>query len=107
MRREPLKPGDVWMLDMGLAAKVRPALVLTTEPADHEQALVTVVNHTTQIDPENPWTVSIPKPWLKEGAFHMQQVGTFPLKYLVRKMGSLTPEEFAKVKLRLALRLGM
>jgi mRNA interferase MazF len=95
------------MLDMGMAAKVRPALVLTAEPQDHEQALVTVVNHTTQVDSNNPWGVSIPKPWLKDGVFHMQQVGTFPLKYLVRKMGNLTPEEFAKVKLRLALRLGM
>jgi mRNA-degrading endonuclease toxin of MazEF toxin-antitoxin module len=95
------------MLDTGLAAKVRTALVLTTEAADHEQALVTVANHTTQVDPANPWTVSIPKTWLKEGVFHMQQVGTFPLKYLVRKMGSVTPEEFAKVKLRLALRLGI
>jgi len=95
------------MLDMGMAAKVRPALVLTAEPQDHEQALVTMVNHTTQVDSNNPWGVSIPKPWLKDGVFHMQQVGTFPLKYLVRKMGNLTPEEFAKVKLRLALRLGI
>jgi mRNA interferase MazF len=95
------------MLDMGMAAKVRPALVLTAEPQDHEQALVTMVNHTTQVDSNNPWGVSIPKPWLKDGVFHMQQVGTFPLKYLVRKMGNLTPEEFAKVKLRLGLRLGM
>lgn len=95
------------MLDMGLAAKVRPALVLTAEHADHEQALVTVVNHTTQDDPDNPWAVSIPKPWLKEGVFHMQQIGTFPLKYLMRKLGGLTPEELGKVKLRMALRLGM
>jgi mRNA interferase MazF len=107
MRREILKPGDVWMLDMGLAAKVRPALILTLEPADHEQALVTVISHTTQIDPANPWGVSIPKSWLREGVFHVQQIGTFPLKYLVRKLGSLTVEEFGRIKLKLALRLGI
>jgi hypothetical protein len=26
-------PGEVWMIDFGMAAKVRPALLLTGEPA--------------------------------------------------------------------------
>jgi mRNA interferase MazF len=43
------KRGDVWIVDLGLAAKVRPCLLLTDFPTDDELALVTVVPHTTAI----------------------------------------------------------
>ena len=65
--------GEVWMVDFGLAAKVRPALLLTGKPADNELDLVTVLLHTTALR-GNPWELSVPKPFLKPGAFHLQQV---------------------------------
>jgi mRNA-degrading endonuclease toxin of MazEF toxin-antitoxin module len=34
--------GEVWLVDFGMVAKVRPALLLTGEPADDELDLVTV-----------------------------------------------------------------
>jgi mRNA-degrading endonuclease toxin of MazEF toxin-antitoxin module len=37
--------GEVWMIDFGMAAKVRPALLLTGEPGADELDLVTVTNH--------------------------------------------------------------
>ncbi len=43
------KRGEVWLVDLGLAAKVRPCLLLTIFPTDDELALVTVVPHTTAI----------------------------------------------------------
>jgi len=39
--------GEVWLIDFGIAAKVRPALLLTDEPADNELDLFTVLLHTT------------------------------------------------------------
>ena len=36
-----INPGEVWMVDFGMAAKVRPALLLTGEPAPNELDLVT------------------------------------------------------------------
>ena len=36
-------PGEVWRVDFGMAAKVRPALVLSDWPADNELALLVVV----------------------------------------------------------------
>lgn len=40
--------GEVWLVDLGMAAKVRPALVISDEPvADEDRALVTWVPHTT------------------------------------------------------------
>ena len=40
-------PGEVWIVDLGLAAKVRPCLILSDYPSDNELALVIVVPHTT------------------------------------------------------------
>ena len=37
-----VNPGEVWMIDFGMAAKVRPALLLTGESAADELDLVTV-----------------------------------------------------------------
>jgi mRNA interferase MazF len=39
---------EIWQADLGLAAKVRPCLVLTDPPADDELALVPVCFHTTR-----------------------------------------------------------
>ncbi len=33
-------PGEIWRVDFGLAAKVRPALVLSDFPDDNELALL-------------------------------------------------------------------
>ena len=41
--------GDVWQVDMGIAGKVRPCLLLTDYPADDELAMVTVLPHTTAV----------------------------------------------------------
>ncbi len=41
--------GEVWMIDFGLAAKVRPALLMTGNPAADELDLLTVVLHTTAL----------------------------------------------------------
>ena len=67
------KRGEVWLVDLGLAAKVRPCLLLTDFPADDELALMTVVPHTTAVR-GNPWEHTCKKSFLKEGAFHLQQV---------------------------------
>jgi mRNA interferase MazF len=68
-----VNPGEIWMTDFGMAAKVRPALLLTGDPADDELDLVTVLLHTTALR-GNRWELNIPKPSLKPGAFHLQQI---------------------------------
>ena len=40
------KRGEVWLVDMGYAAKVRPALVLSIPLLDDERVLTTVGPHT-------------------------------------------------------------
>jgi mRNA interferase MazF len=100
-------PGEVWTVDLGLAAKVRPCLVLTLPPLDNELSLVNVVAHTTSALPDNPWPVVVPKPWLKPGAFHVQMLYTIPPPKFARRLGILTTDEFSMVKSKVAQRLGI
>lgn len=46
-----LKPvrSEVWLIDFGIAAKVRPALVVSETYGDEDRALIAVVPHTTSI----------------------------------------------------------
>jgi mRNA interferase MazF len=98
--------GEVWQVDFGMAAKVRPALLLTGEPADDELDLFTVLLHTTSTR-GNQWELIIPKSFLKPGAFHLQQVQTISGAKLLRRLGCLTHDEIQRVKDRLADRLGL
>jgi mRNA-degrading endonuclease toxin of MazEF toxin-antitoxin module len=67
--------GGIWRVDFGMAAKVRPALLLTGAPTDDELDLLTVLLHITGLR-GNRWELNLPKPFLKPGAFHLQQIQT-------------------------------
>jgi mRNA interferase MazF len=95
-----VNPGEVWMTDFGMAAKVRPALLLTGNPAPDEPLLL----HTTSLR-GNRWELSIPKPFLKPGAFHLQQIQTVSTVKLERLLGSLTSGEMDRVLQAVADRL--
>ena len=96
--------GEVWMVDFGMAAKVRPALLLTGKPADDELDLITVVLHTAALR-GNRWELPVPKPFLRPGAFHLQQIQTISTVKLERRLGALTDEEMNRVLDALAERL--
>ncbi len=98
---------EVWLIDFGLAAKVRPGLLLTDESdRDDELDVVTVILHTTSLR-GNQWEVRLAKSFLREGAFHCQQVQTVSAAKLIRKLGTLTESEFENITLRLKIRLGL
>src|SRR5437773_1542281 len=99
-----VRPGEVWMTDFGMAAKVRPALLLTGNPAPEELDLVTLLLHTTALR-GNRWELSIPKPFLKPGAFHRQQIQTVSTVKLERLLGRLTSKEMDRVLEAVADRL--
>ena len=98
--------GEVWLVDFGMVAKVRPALLLTGEPADDELDLVTVLLHTTALR-GNRWELNLPKPFLRPGAFHLQQIQSLSAAKLERKLGALTPTEMQQVEEALTERLTM
>ena len=90
-------PGEIWRVDFGMAAKVRPALVLSDFPRDEELALLVVIPHTTAVR-GNRWELALPKPFLKPGVFHLQQIQPISLAHFDARLGVLTPEEFKRVK---------
>lgn len=67
------RPGEIWLVDLGLTAKVRPCLLLSDYPGDDELALLVVVPHTTAVR-GNRWEFVAPLLFLKAGAFHLQQI---------------------------------
>ncbi len=101
-----VNPGEIWMTDFGMAAKVRPALLLTGDPADDELDLVTVLLHTTALR-GNRWELNISKPFLKPGAFHLQQIQTISTVKLERRLGALTADEMSRVREALSNRLAI
>ena len=88
--------GEVWRVDLGLAAKVRPCLIVSDYPADDELALIVVVPHTTSVR-GNRWEFPIRKPFLQPGVFHLQQVQPVSLPRMGRKLGALSAEEFTRL----------
>jgi len=83
--------GDVWLVDMGYAAKVRPALVLSVSIEGDERVLTTIVPHTTSIRNTRFESVSDVR-WLKNGIFDTQGIATYPIAKLIKRLGTL-PEE--------------
>jgi mRNA interferase MazF len=101
-----VNPGEIWLTDFGMTAKVRPALLLTGEAADDELDVVTVLLHTTALR-GNRWELAIPKPYLKPGAFHLQQIQTVSTVRLERRLGKLSDEELLRVRQALKNRFAL
>ena len=100
-----MKRGEVWVVDLGLAAKVRPCLLLTDYPGQQEERmLITVLPHTTAVR-GSPWEIALDKPFLKRGAFDTQQIQSLSTSSFVRRIGALTPSEMAQVADRLRHRV--
>ena len=89
--------GEVWLVDLAMAQKTRPAVILSVQPGDNDRVVVTVVSHTTSLR-ESPFEIVVPIPFLREGAFAVQSITTIPTKHALRRLGSLTPEQLAPIE---------
>jgi mRNA interferase MazF len=96
----------VWLVDLGLAAKVRPCVVVSVPFQDPERSLVSLVPHTTSLRGSR-FEASVQVRFLKPGAFDAQGVVTVPLPRLVRRLGALSPEQLGQVEAVLLRWLGM
>jgi mRNA interferase MazF len=99
------KRGEIWLVDLGLAQKTRPALILSVAFGDADRALLTIVSHTTALRGSR-FEVALPVQFLREGAFNAQSIVTIPVKHAIRKLGSLKPDELAAVEERVREWLG-
>ena len=80
--------GEVWLVDLGMTAKVRPALVLSVPADDTDRALVTLVPHTTSVRGSR-FEAVVPAGFLKAGAFDAQSLVTIPHAKLLHTSGKL------------------
>ena len=51
---------EVWLVDLGMVAKVRPCLVISIPACIQDRALVTVVTHTTSARGSNAFCFYVP-----------------------------------------------
>jgi mRNA interferase MazF len=98
--------GEVWLVDLGYAAKVRPCLVLSIAAGDEDRALATLVPHTTSTRASR-FEVAIKVPFLREGAFDAQNLVTIPHAKLIRKLGILQSEQLSSVEDAVCFWLGL
>ena len=98
--------GEVWLVDFGAAAKVRPALVISIPYDDEDRALIGVIPHTTTTR-GSQFEVPVHTRFLQTGAFMVQGIPSFPRKFFLRKIGTLSPEQIQKVEKSLLHWLGL
>jgi mRNA interferase MazF len=92
----PLR-GEVWLVDLGMIAKIRPCLIFSipaTGPND--RVLATVVTHTTSARGSD-FEVSVSARFLKPGVFDAQNIVSIPHAKLVRRLGVLTADQMEAV----------
>lgn len=97
--------GEVWLVDLGYVAKVRPCLVISIPALEKDRALVTLVPHTTSLR-DSRFEVQIKAKFLREGAFDVQNLITIPHAKLLRKLGELTSEQMEDLEDVLLVWLG-
>ncbi len=90
--------GEVWLVDLGMVAKVRPCVVLSI-PADedNDRVLATVIPHTTSTR-DSRFEIASNVRFLKPGAFDAQNIITIPTVKLVRCLGTLPDDQMSGVE---------
>ncbi len=98
--------GEVWLADLGYAAKIRPCLILSVPAADEDRALATIVPHTTSLRGSR-FEVGLKIKFLREGGFDAQNLVTVPHAKLIRNLGKLNNAQSKEVEERIRFWLGL
>jgi mRNA interferase MazF len=88
---------EVWLVDLGYVAKIRPCLILSIPALAEDLALITLIPHTTS-PRASRFEVEIPLSCLKRGVFDAQNLITIPHAKLARKLGELTQEQMTEIE---------
>lgn len=93
------KPGEVWLADLGIAAKVRPVVVVSRADPDPPRALYLYVPLTTQ-DRGSAYEVPLGKLEFmhQESTANVQGLGSLPDSRFTRKLGELLPGQLEDLR---------
>jgi mRNA interferase MazF len=97
--------GEVWLVDLGYVAKVRPCLVISIPTLMQDRALATLIPHTTS-SRGSRFEVDVRAKFLKPGVFDVQNLITIPHAKLLRKLGELNSEQLSQIEAALLFWLG-
>src|SRR5580693_3790821 len=99
--------GSVWIVDLGMVAKVQPCLVLSVPTDPQDRTLVTLVPHTTSVQATR-FEVAVQTRFLHGGGlFDAQQIVTMPQVELIRTLGDLPADQLALVEAAVRRWLGL
>ena len=79
-------------MDLGIAGKVRPVVVVNGPLADDDYALLATVPHTTSDHPSQ-YALSLHVSGLKDGFFNLQGLAPVPRGKFLRRIGILGIEQ--------------
>jgi len=93
------RPGEVYLVNLGMAAKVRPLVVITREDPDAPRAICVTVPLTTQ-NRGTKYEVEMPRvPWLKQQSFaNVQAMAAYEHHELLQRRGRFEPAALEKIK---------
>lgn len=91
------KRGEVWLADLGMAAKVRPVLVISAPYSDADYALVCVILRTTT-PRGSQFEVHLTVASLQPGAFNLQGMLAVPSAKFIRKLASLDTNQMQQIE---------
>lgn len=102
------QPGEIWLADLGLAAKSRPVVIVSRADPDPPRALFIYVPLTTQ-NRQTKYEVALPKlPFLdRPSVANVQGIGSLPTVRLERKLGKLSESTMEQVKQALTFALAL
>jgi mRNA interferase MazF len=101
-----MKRGEIWFVELGLAEKSRPVLVLSVTYMDHERAIVTYVPRTTSARNTRFEVVHADRRF-KPGVFDAQGIGSVPSVKLTRHLATLDQATLSAVEDAVRLWLGL
>jgi mRNA interferase MazF len=102
------RPGEVWLADLGLAAKTRPVVIVSRYDPDSPRALVLYIPLTTQ-NRISPYEVPLPRlSFLDRDSFaNVQGLGSMPIVRLGRRLGALPAPVLTEIRQALVFALDL
>jgi mRNA interferase MazF len=101
-------PGEVWLADLGLAAKTRPVVIVSRRDSDPPRALVVYVPLTTQYR-NSRYEIPIARlPFLNQDSFaNVQGIASLPTIRLERRLGRVSDQTMDQIRAALIYALDL
>jgi len=102
------QPGEVWLADLGLAAKTRPVVIVSRYDPDAPRALILYVPLTTQ-NRRSRYEVSLPQLGFldRDSVANVQGLGSVLKVRLERRLGKLADHVMSEIKSALAFAMDL